>query len=527
MKLDYNQSQGAYVLYVERGEHDVIALMEKHGLNFSTPASTSDVAVLFTSEMYAALPFFRHATKRAEAQLGIRAKEIRASWADHSEGNINTPEGFDLYPYQKAGVEYCLRRNGALIGDQPGLGKTPMAIAFANEMKAKKNLLIVPANIRLQWAYNIQDWSTMYKPVIYPILKSADGVNPHAQWTILSYDLTRSEGIFEALKRSKYDLVILDEAHYLKNNEAQRTQRVFGEEGIRNHCGYVLSLTGTPLPNRPRECYTLARGTCWDAIDWQDEEDFRDKYNPSHYNPNSRFKREEAGRTPELNARLRSHFMVRRLKRDVLTQLPKVMHEIYHIEADGAINRALAAEAMLDLSDDMINKGTIPPGPYSTVRKEMGVALAPHIAEYVDMILEGGEQKVFLAGWHKEVLDIWEKRLHKWGTVRVDGRTTPARKQLAVDKFIEDPRCGVFIGNMLSAGVGTDGLQKVCSRVIVGEPDTVPGNNEQIVSRLDRIGQELPVLAEYMVAPGSISERSLSSSLEKLQDIHVSLDEEI
>jgi SNF2 family DNA or RNA helicase len=337
--------------------------------------------------------------------------------------------------------------------------------------------------------------------------------------------LTRSEGIFEALKRGKYDLVILDEAHYLKNNEAQRTQQVFGEAGLRSECGYVLGLTGTPLPNRPRECYTLARGICWDSIDWQDEEEFRDKYNPSFFN--GKFAREVAGRTPELNSRLRSHFMVRRLKRDVQKQLPKVSHAIIHIEPDGAIRQALQAEAMLDLSEDMINKGTIPPGMISTVRKEMGLALAPHIAAYVDMIMDGGEQKVFLAGWHKEVLDIWERALHKRGTVRIDGKTSPARKQLAVNTFINDPKCGVIIGNLMSAGVGIDGLQKVCSRLIVGEPDWVPGNNEQVVARLDRIGQELPVLAEYMVAPGSLSERVLSSSLEKMQDIHAALDEEI
>ncbi len=525
MKLDFNPSNGAYILEVNRGEHDVISIMEKHGLDFSTPASSPSTGVLFTREMYAALPFYKYATDRAITQLGVRAKEIAASWGEESDANISTPDGFDLKPYQKAGVEYCMRRNGALIGDQPGLGKTMMAIAMANEMGAKKVLVIVPAGLRIQWSYDIRDWSVMHRPIIYPILKSADGVNPHAQWTILSYDLTRSEGIFEALKRGKYDLVILDEAHYLKNNEAQRTQQVFGENGLRNECGYVLSLTGTPLPNRPRECYTIARGTCWDSIDWQTEEEFRDKYNPSHFN--GRYAREVAGRTPELNARLRSHFMVRRLKRDVQSQLPKVTHEITHIEPDGAIRKALVAEAMLDLSAEMINKGTIPPGMISTVRKEMGVALASHIADYVNVIMDGGEQKVFLAGWHKDVLDIWEKTLHKRGTVRVDGKTTPTRKQLAINKFISDPECRVFIGNLLSAGVGLDGLQKVCSRVIIGEPDWVPGNNEQVVSRLDRIGQELPVLANYMVAPGSLSERVLSSSLEKMQDIHAALDEEI
>jgi hypothetical protein len=166
MKLDYNPSQGMYCLYVNRGEEDILEIMERHGLDFSQPASTQAVGVLFTSDLYAALPFYKYATDRARKELGVPAREVAASWADSSQANILTPDGFDLKPYQKAGVEYCMRRNGALIGDQPGLGKTMQAIALANEMRARKILVIVPAGLRLQWAYDIRDWSVMTRPVV-------------------------------------------------------------------------------------------------------------------------------------------------------------------------------------------------------------------------------------------------------------------------------------------------------------------------------------------------------------------------
>ncbi len=546
MHLEYVESTRAYCLYVNRGEYDLNELTHTHGLNFSEPASTPQTAVMFTREMYAALAFRNHTRGRMPRAFVDASKQIELSRAIKSDGHVDCPDDKTPYSFQVAGVEYCMNRNGALIGDQPGVGKTAQAIMLANEMRAKRVLVICPANIRLQWAKNIREWTTMAgRPIIYPILKSADGVHPGAHWTILSYHLTSSEGIYEALLRGQYDLVVLDEAHYLKNNEAIRTKHFFGGRiakaqeddyfgeteydvirGLAAVCGYVLALTGTPLPNRPKEAYTLARGICWDAIDWASEQQFKDKYNPSEYN--GQYAKEVKGRTPELNARLRTNIMIRRLKKEVLTQLPKVTHEITHLEETGAVRKALQAEAMLDIDPtDLTGLKAEVQGHISVVRKMMGIAMAPGVADYIDMLMQGGECKIFLAGWHKEVLDIWETKLHKWGVVRVDGRTTPARKQIAVDRFQDDPKIGIFIGNLMSAGIGTDGLQNVCCHGVLGECSWVPGDNEQIVSRLDRGGQTLPVLAEYMTVLGSFADRVLGSSLEKMQAIHESLDEEI
>jgi SNF2 family DNA or RNA helicase len=76
-------------------------------------------------------------------------------------------------------------------------------------------------------------------------------------------------------------------------------------------------------------------------------------------------------------------------------------------------------------------------------------------------------------------------------------------------------------------GQGTDGLQHVCNHILVGEPSPVPGDNEQMVDRLDRGGQDLTVQAEFFVAPNSILERILASSLRKLQITHAALDKKI
>lgn len=535
MQLDYIKKTGSYILRVPRGEgHDIPSLMNDVGFDFSDPASTAKEAVLFTHEPYAAVSFVNHATPRALIKLGDMAGDVRASWAKESTRHIDCPADKELWPFQKAGVDYVLNRQNALIGDQVGLGKTPQAICIANEMQAQRVLVLCPANIRLQWARMVREWSVMTYPyIVYPIIKSANGVHPRAEWTIVSYDLARSEAIHNALLKGEYDLLILDEGHYLKTPGAKRTHAVFGGgkplvESLASRCEAIVALTGTPLPNRPRECYTLSRGLCWDSIDWMSEAKFMHRFNPSRRMTSklgNEYYREETGRLGELKNRLRANFMVRRLKRDVLTQLPDIVHDITYVEESGDVKKALSAERMLDIDpEDLSGVDAEILGHISVVRRQMGVAMAPLVADYVDMIMNSGENKLLLVGWHIDVLNILEERLSKWGLVRVDGRTSPYNRQKAVDDFIADPSIRIFEGNLQSIGVGVDGLQTVASHIILAECSWTPADNEQVIGRLERIGQENAILAEFMVAPGSFSERVLGTALRKLKNIHSSLD---
>lgn len=537
MKLDYFPATESFALAVPRDHDRVRVIMEEHGLDFYEAGSTVSQAILCTKDHYAASAYADYATPAAKAQLSNILPAIEASWATSSKRKCATPADLELWPFQKAGVDYALQRPHALIGDQPGLGKTPMAIVTANEMRAKRILVVCPANIRLQWAKQIRTWSTMEKPIVYPILKSSDGVHPNAEWTVVSYDLLRSLPISTALSERGFDFIILDEAHYLKTTSARRTQAVFGQSGLANRCDSILALTGTPLPNRPKECYTLSRALCWSAIDFMSEDSFKERYNPMRVVPvrnkrtglaSGRRTEEAVGRLPELQARLRSNFMVRRLKRDVYDQLPKTRHEIVYTDEDGAVRKALEAERMLDIDpSDLHGSSAEVLGHISTVRKMMGVAKAPHVASYVDMLLAGGEDKLVVFGWHIEVLNILQERLQNWGLVRVDGSTNTVRRQLSVDQFITDPSTRVFLGNLQSIGVGVDGLQKVCSHGIFAECSWTPADNDQGIGRLERIGQSLGILIEFLVAKGSFDERVLQKALSKLRNIHTALDERI
>jgi len=378
--------------------------------------------------------------------------------------------------------------------------------------------------------------------VIHPILHSRHGVHPEASWTVVSYELARTEAIAKALAKGTYDVLILDEAHYLKTIDSRRTRAVFGGgenrtfEPLGARAGAILALTGTPLPNRPREAYTLARGMCFDAIDWQSEEAFRERFNPSvrgeRVDPISGrtivYNDERTGRHSELQNRLRGNFMVRHLKREVMPQLHMPAYDIIQLEETGPVKQALAAERLLDIDPEQLEGADFAAmGHIAVVRRQMGIALAPQVANYVHMLIDGGEEKLVVFAWHIEVLDILERLLAKHGVIRIDGSTSATQKASKVRQFAKDRSKQVCIGNLLSLGTGTDGLQEVAWHALIAEPDWVAGNNEQAFDRLDRGGQTRRVQGDIFVAPNSFAEKILASALRKNQITHKSLDRRI
>lgn len=546
LTLDYNAAKGTFILYVPRGVADPRTLMLEHGLDYSISASTGDRAVLFTREPYCAVAFHEYATPAAQAELLSLHVEIASSWQKESKGHIKVPADEQLAPFQIAGVEYALRRNNTLFGDVPGLGKSPEAMAVCNEVNAKRVLIICPANIRLQWVKVIRRWTTMPWPyIIYPILHGRHGVHPTANFTIVSYDLARTAAIGKALAKGTYDVMIIDELHYAKEVSAARTRAIFGGgaepkfEALANRCGMILGLTGTPLPNRPREAYTAARGLCWDSIDFMSEDKFRERFNPSMMieredKETGKIKRivdERSGRHGELQSRLRANFMVRREKHGPdgvgyqLGMLNLPSYSIIHVEETGAVKAAQKAESLLDIDPEDLDGADIAAlGSIATVRRMMGIAIAPLAAEYVEMCLNGGEEKLVVFAHHIQVLDILEKQLQSWGCVRIDGSLSSHQKQARVDDFVADPKKHIILGNMQSMGTGTDGLQAVSYHAIFAEADWVAGVNQQAVDRLDRGGQQEIVQADFLVAPNSFSERVLAGALRKNQTTNKALD---
>ncbi len=546
--LRFNEAEQAFVLFTDDDK-----AAKSAGLTLSTKIRGPDgTKVYYTSDPYdrdsfafnpyAVLEFWDQADGSAREKLAGLHTDYVSSWAQETSFVAPHPPTKEPMPFQHAGVEYCLGRRHSLLGDAMGLGKTIQAILLANALDARRVLIVCPASIRQQWAREIREWSTLLEPDTQIIMRGSQGVDPTANFTVVSYDLLRNPGIHAALRGTRFDLGVFDEAHYMKTLDAARTRAVFDggavntqfyENGLWRNIDRMVGLTGTALPNRPREAYTLARGFHWEAIDYLAYDPFCFRFNPSKQeitiDPRTGeplFRNlEERGRLHELNARLRCNLMVRRLAEDVLDQLPDKRYEMTYIEPDGAIKEVLAREALIDFDPmDLWNPDfTMDGTPVSTLRREMGEAMVPRCVEYVKMLLDIAEvPKIVLYAHHNSVMDAVIEALGKYGVAVHRGGMTTTQKEEAKASFIHGlPR--LFLGQ-LDTMEGVDGLQSACSNAVFFEPAWTSGRNEQCVGRLYRHLQHDNVLARFLLVSGSFNEKVLNVVLDKAHNLYETLD---
>ena len=484
---------------------------------------------------YAVLDFYDEADKASRSKLDNLARDYRSSWDDGLGGedypDVPVPEGLEYLPYQKAGIAYALKHKNCIIGDEPGLGKTIQAIGLANAIEARNVLVLCPASIRRNWSKEIGIWSTMQRKKVKLIEKSKSGIEP-GNWTVCSYDLARVEGVQTALYSQNWDLIVCDEGHFLKTIDAARTRAVFGshskeaifyKKGLINRTKRIISLTGTPLPNRPRECYTMARGLDWSSIDFLSEEPFQFRYNQSgRFNGKTV---EEKARLPELQARLRCNIMVRRHKKDVLPQLPPKHYEMTYLEPNGRVQKILKAESLVDFDpNDLFNPDFSLEGtPISTLRREMGEAMLPEMIEYIRYLLDVVEvPKLPVFAHHTSVIEGLAAGLHKYGVLMHHGKMSSRKKDEALVDFVNGKPRVIICQNDTMEGV--DGLQGVADQCVNAEPAWTPGRNEQLVDRIHRIGQTMNVLAHFLLIEGSFNEKVLNAVMGKAESIHEALD---
>ncbi len=450
--------------------------------------------------------------------------------------------------YQLAGVEYHLSRDHALFGDAPGLGKTAECILLGNAIQARRTLVICPASLRLKWEQEIWTWSTIPRVSTYPILKSRDGVSLEADYVIMSYALLQNKGVLDVILDARWDHLVLDEAHAIKDPKGnKRTRVICAPDMLPSVVGRITMVSGTILPNQPIECYNAIRLLCWDAIDRASLEDFREHYyefgegmvfGPTFDPATQTWTRkvhwsDRVRNVPrnldDLQHRLRKHVMVRRLKEDVLRELPRKQWQPFPLELTGDIRRALrhegwrAAERLWEMDADAFAGGVPVDGAVSTARRLLGEAKAPQVAEYARELLASGARKLLIGAWHHSVLSYLREHLENYGLVYMDGNTSPTNKQLAQDMFQESDEIQIALGQMTVIGVGWDFY--AAQDGLLAEPDWVPGVNNQFLERLERLGQTGDyVLGHLPVVPGTLDEKIVGVAIGKDRAIYEALD---
>lgn len=394
-------------------------------------------------------------------------------------------------PSQDTGAAFLAARHHALLADEPGCGKTPQAIWAAQRAGIKTALVICPASVRLHWLAEIRD-----------ILGTAAG------WDVISYNEAAGDWRKGGRAGGTWDALILDEAHYLKSLDSQRTRAVFGRDGLARRGQRVRwALTGTPVLNRPVELYPLLKCLHPAFADWSFAR-FTQRYCGAYFD--GRAMNVRGSTNPEELASAMAGFMLRRTLAEVAPELPPQLVYRIPLEVSAAELAAVLAEeerqgsreALLSAARENFSQL----GDLSTLLRVTGESKVPAAARYVDDLLEVHD-KVVVFTRHLNVLDGLAKRLAAsgHGVVTFRGGMSDTAKAEAVREFASDASKRVFVAQMQAAGTGVDGLQRAASVAVFAELSWVPAEMTQAIGRLDRIGQKAArVEAHVLHVPGTL-----------------------
>ena len=396
----------------------------------------------------------------------------------------------DLDPYQVAGAEWLASKEQALLADFMGIGKSAEAVRACDLVGANSILVICPGNARVNWQREFERFSPMDRSccVVMPGKKIDSAANV---W-ILSYEMATT--MADELKRRRHEVLILDEAHYLKERAAKRTKAVYGASkripGIIASADRTWRLTGTPAPSNASELHThfksagLATEPYWDWV-------FR---YCQGFDSNFGFKITGHKNEDELRARLKP-FMLRRMEG---TELPPLCFETVAVERSDELLTSILSKAAAK-ADEELQCALATPNDnalailestaqsYSTLRRYTVLAKCPAIAEILEQNFEAGMDKMVLFAVHVDAVEWLAERLKKFNPVTLYGKTPANKKQNVVDTFQNDKNCQLLIGNIQTAGIAIT-LTAGCE-VGFAEKVWVPGDIVQALKRCHRRGQ--------------------------------------
>lgn len=472
-----------------------------------------------------------------------RKKRLDSSWKTDSAFKIPVPDGLSYFPFQRAGIEYAIKNKNTLIADEMGLGKTIESIGVINYTKPKKVLIIVPASLKLNWALELERWLVNG----YEVSVIGELANFEKQIVVINYERVTKHK--EEILRHKWDLLICDEAHYIKNYKAQRTRAVVAAA---KRAKRKIFLTGTPILNRPVELYTPLSilGSAL-ATNWYQ---FVSRYCGAY---KSKWGWEVSGAThlDELNEKLRSTVMVRRLKKDVLKELPAKIRTIIPLEVNSSeIRMALDAEkeagrawgrvrTALEQTKEKVKHltydekakefetqvRTLTPGmahdftQIALVRHKMALAKVPQAIRFIGDTLEV-QDKVVVFCHHKDVLQTLYETFSDVA-VTYHGDMGFTARQDSIERFQKDDGIRVFLGTTPAAGLGI--TLTAASVVIFIELEWTPSVMNQAEDRLHRIGQREMVNVYHLVVDGSIDAELSNVLIDKQHIIDSALDDEL
>lgn len=398
---------------------------------------------------------------------------------------IGLRDGQQVRHYQMQAVELLRRRRSLLLGDEGGLGKTYTAAAFlCAESQALPAAVVCDPHMQKQWKDKLSAFTHLR---VHIITKASPYDLPPAD--VYIFRISQIGGWTDIFATDFFKAAVFDEPQNLRTGT--ETAKGAAAKVLANHVVFRLGLTATPIYNYGSEM--------WNVMQFIDD---------TVLGSFSDFEREWAdawGRIADpkaLGTYLREqHVLLRRLKSDVGLELPKVSRIIeyvdYDVKAVQSIEDLAKVLAIRATTGTFVERGQAARELDMMVRQTTGLSKAKSVAQFVRLMVEAGEP-VLLVGWHRAVYDIWLEELADLNPAMYTGTETAAQKNREKERFLSGETDVLIMS--LRSGAGIDDLQFRSSVVVFGELDWSPGIHQQIIWRLDREGQEDPVMAFFLVS---------------------------
>ncbi|MET8134629.1 DEAD/DEAH box helicase [Streptomyces sp. NPDC005251] len=402
------------------------------------------------------------------------AERVRTQHLDDAHRRVS------LRGYQAFGAQFALAQRKVILGDEMGLGKTIQAIAVLAHLAGEGQshfMVVCPVSVLVNWTREIEARSALRVMVLH----GPDRHHALADWkgrggvAVTTFDALRG---FPAPGAGEVGLLVVDEAHFVKNPKAKRSQAValWAER-----CGRALFMTGTPMENRVMEFRDLVRMLDGDVADSLGERDalagsvaFRKAVAPVY---------------------------LRRNQEDVLTELPSLQRTDEWEE--------------LTASDEEAYREAVRAGNFMAMRRAayMRPEKSAKLDRLREIVQEAGEngQKTVVFSNFKDVLSVVKEELTAGTTDGTPlfgplaGGVPAGRRQQIVDDFAGVSGPAVLLAQIQAAGVGLN-LQ-AASVVVICEPQIKPTIEHQAVARAHRMGQVRPVRVYRLLATGGVDER--------------------
>lgn len=388
------------------------------------------------------------------------------------------PDGLkcDLRRYQEWGVKYILHQERVLLGDEMGLGKTVQAIATMVSLRntgATHFIVVCPASVLPNWYKEVLGKSKLKAFMVYgPSRKQA--INAWINIGGVAVTNYETTGFFALDTGFKYDMLTVDEAHYIKNADAQRSKNV---RELASKANRILYMTGTPLENNVDEMITLIKDLN-PSIAYAAKQNsmlitapaFRDKIVPVYY---------------------------RRKRTDVLTELPELIENkewcIMTPQETKVYESAVLARKYADARRVSWNVGNLG---YSSKAQRLKEIIAE---------AEEDNRKILVFSFFLDTIDTVRKMLGDKCMQPINGSVPIGRRQEIIDEFEAASAGTVLLAQIQSGGTGLN-IQSA-SVVVICEPQFKPSIENQAISRAYRMGQARNVFVHRLLCENSVDEK--------------------